>query len=244
MPTPFDLERALAGAPLVTRGGVPAVKFRHNPDPNQFYIFCAEVNGSDCAFTPKGTYLLTSPDGYDLFMADAALCPYCSAGDHDETAKACPRRAADAERFAKGVAAAAVPSGPSGPLSEQVGGSHYKDCAIQPVQFIHANRLNFLEGCILKRLCRHRRKNGRQDLLKARHEIDLLLALEYPQGETAPLSYTEQVKKGIEEAEARDYHHPSDTAQHQRLWDEYRASGSRLSWSDWLKAETEKVPAP
>lgn len=65
-------------------------------------------------------------------------------------------------------------------LNEQIGGSHYRDMPIQPVVFITRNGLNFLEGSIVKRVCRHRRKNGREDLLKARHEIDLLLEMEYP----------------------------------------------------------------
>lgn len=68
------------------------------------------------------------------------------------------------------------------PLNRQEGGSHYKDNAIQPVEFIHANKLNFLEGCVVKRICRHRRKNGAEDIRKAIHELELLLALEYPEG--------------------------------------------------------------
>lgn len=65
------------------------------------------------------------------------------------------------------------------PLDVQVGGEHYKRHAIQPVEFIHANQLGFLEGCVIKRLCRFREKNELEDLLKAKHEIDLLIELEY-----------------------------------------------------------------
>jgi hypothetical protein len=64
-------------------------------------------------------------------------------------------------------------------LQVQEGGSHYKEMKIQPVEFITANKLTFLEGCVVKRICRHRRKNGIEDLLKAKHEIDLLIQLEY-----------------------------------------------------------------
>lgn len=39
-------------------------------------------------------------------------------------------------------------------LDRQEGGSHYKGFAIQPVEFIMANRLSFLEGCVVKRVCR------------------------------------------------------------------------------------------
>jgi Protein of unknwon function (DUF3310) len=65
-------------------------------------------------------------------------------------------------------------------LDTQVAGSHYKNFAIQPVEFIHKNDLGFLEGCIVKRVCRHRNKNGAEDLRKAIHELELLIELEYP----------------------------------------------------------------
>ncbi len=63
-------------------------------------------------------------------------------------------------------------------LSVQCGGSHYKKMAIQPVEFIHANNLGFLEGCIVKRISRWRDKDGIQDLQKIKHECDLLIELE------------------------------------------------------------------
>lgn len=72
-----------------------------------------------------------------------------------------------------------IASQPVPALRGQVGGSHYKDMAIQPVQFIHANGLDYLTGNVIKYVCRHKAKNGVQDLLKARHYLDLLLELEY-----------------------------------------------------------------
>jgi len=68
------------------------------------------------------------------------------------------------------------------PLQDQVGGDHYRSMAIQPVQFIVANDIPFLDGTIISYICRHKRKGGKQDLLKARHCIDLLMELEYPPG--------------------------------------------------------------
>lgn len=65
------------------------------------------------------------------------------------------------------------------PLNTQVGGSHYKGCKIQPIEFIHANNIPFCEANAIKYLCRHRNKNGKQDLEKAKHYIDLLIKLEY-----------------------------------------------------------------
>jgi Protein of unknwon function (DUF3310) len=67
-------------------------------------------------------------------------------------------------------------------LDVQEGGNHYKDLKIQPVEFAHANQLPFIEGSIIKYVTRHKSKNGKQDLLKARHFIDLLMELEYPNG--------------------------------------------------------------
>lgn len=63
-------------------------------------------------------------------------------------------------------------------LNEQPGGSHYKGKAIQPVQYIHANGIGYCEGNVIKYVSRWREKNGLQDLLKARHYIDLLIELE------------------------------------------------------------------
>ena len=64
-------------------------------------------------------------------------------------------------------------------LDTQIGGEHYKKHAIQPVEFITKNALGFLEGCVIKRICRYKDKNGLEDLKKAKHEIDLLIELKY-----------------------------------------------------------------
>jgi len=67
-------------------------------------------------------------------------------------------------------------------LDVQVGGNHYREGGIQPVQYIEANSLQFLEGNVVKRVTRHNRKSGkgRQDIEKAIHELQLLLELRYP----------------------------------------------------------------
>lgn len=65
-------------------------------------------------------------------------------------------------------------------LQTQEGGAHYKDMKIQPVEYIVANGLGYCEGNVVKYVSRHQDKGGREDLLKARHYIDLLLQLEYP----------------------------------------------------------------
>lgn len=53
--------------------------------------------------------------------------------------------------------------------------THY-DFVIQPVEFIMRNGLGFCEGNIIKYISRWKLKNGRDDLLKARHYIDILIA--------------------------------------------------------------------
>lgn len=60
-------------------------------------------------------------------------------------------------------------------LKQQIGGSHYEDMKIQPIEFILENNLSFLEGNILKYICRYKSKNGLQDLLKAKHYLDILI---------------------------------------------------------------------
>ena len=64
-------------------------------------------------------------------------------------------------------------------LDTQIGGEHYKRYVIQPVEFITKNKLGFLEGCVIKHICRYENKNGLEDLKKAKHEIDLLIELKY-----------------------------------------------------------------
>lgn len=68
-----------------------------------------------------------------------------------------------------------------GPLKEQVGGDHYTSCAIQPIQYIEANQIPFLEGCVIKRVTRHAKETGKgkQDIEKAIHELQLLLSIRY-----------------------------------------------------------------
>lgn len=59
--------------------------------------------------------------------------------------------------------------------SKQVGGTHYSDMAIQPIDYITKNGLGYIEGNIIKYISRYRSKNGLEDLKKARHYIDMLI---------------------------------------------------------------------
>lgn len=69
-------------------------------------------------------------------------------------------------------------------LARQEGGGHYKSMKIQPVEFAHANNLPFLEGSVIKYVCRHRTKNGVEDINKAIHFLELLKQLEYEDAAT------------------------------------------------------------
>ena len=63
---------------------------------------------------------------------------------------------------------------------KQVGGSHYKDCKIQPIEYIVGNDLTFCEGNAIKYITRHRRKGeGAKDIEKAIHYLEMILETEY-----------------------------------------------------------------
>ena len=73
-------------------------------------------------------------------------------------------------------------STPQSALDVQVAGNHYKDLAIQPVEYIHANGIGYFEGNVIKYVSRWRNKNGIKDLEKAKHYIELLIELETKNG--------------------------------------------------------------
>lgn len=60
-------------------------------------------------------------------------------------------------------------------LDVQEGGDHYKRMKIQPIEYITANELGFIEGSVVKYVSRWKNKNGIQDLKKARHFLDILI---------------------------------------------------------------------
>jgi hypothetical protein len=67
-------------------------------------------------------------------------------------------------------------------LNKQVGGGHYKSKGIQPIEYIHANKLNYSEGAIVKYITRWRDKGGIEDLEKIKHYVDLLIDMERKYG--------------------------------------------------------------
>lgn len=56
--------------------------------------------------------------------------------------------------------------------------AHYARFAIQPIEFILANGLNFLQASVIKYLVRYPYKNGMEDLMKCRNMLDRLITEE------------------------------------------------------------------
>jgi hypothetical protein len=65
------------------------------------------------------------------------------------------------------------------PLGTQVGGDHYSSMKIEPVEFIHANNLDFFQGNIIKYASRYKKKNGVEDLLKIIHYAQMVIDKQY-----------------------------------------------------------------
>ena len=61
------------------------------------------------------------------------------------------------------------------PLTAQVGGDHYSKLAIQPVEYITANNLSYLQGSVIKYVTRYQDKNGVEDLQKAIHFVKMMI---------------------------------------------------------------------
>lgn len=64
------------------------------------------------------------------------------------------------------------------PMDTQIGGDHYRVLPIQPMEYSMMNGLDACQHTIIKYVTRFRDKGGLDDLLKARHVIDMLIAFE------------------------------------------------------------------
>jgi hypothetical protein len=88
-------------------------------------------------------------------------------------------------------------------LDEQVGGNHYKNMVIQPIEFCYKNNIPAIEAGAIGYICRHKFKNGKQDLLKAIHLLEILIEFDYP--EFDPDTLDELLPPGFEYATDLDY---------------------------------------
>ena len=88
---------------------------------------------------------------------------------------------------------------------KQVGGEHYIKYKIQPSKFVVENKLLYPEGCVIKYILRHQDKGGKQDLLKAKHFIDMIIERDYTLPDyMVPMTEEEEYKNaGITKEEAK-----------------------------------------
>ena len=78
---------------------------------------------------------------------------------------------------------------------KQVGGKHYLKYKIQPSKFVVENKLLYPEGCVIKYILRHQDKGGKQDLLKAKHFIDMIIERDYSEEKEKQETWIEGYKK-------------------------------------------------
>ena len=79
--------------------------------------------------------------------------------------------------------------------NKQVGGKHYIKYKIQPSRFVVENKLLYPEGCVIKYILRHQDKGGKQDLLKAKHFIDMIIERDYNNEKEEQETWAEGYKK-------------------------------------------------
>ena len=84
-----------------------------------------------------------------------------------------------AGRHSAAVAAPHVRESVMSAKDKQVGGTHYQDQAIEPIDYILGNRLEYCEGNIVKYISRYRHKGGKQDLEKVIHYAEFLIEKHY-----------------------------------------------------------------
>ena len=68
-------------------------------------------------------------------------------------------------------------------MSEQVGGNHYRNKAIEPIQYIMENGLGYCEGNVIKYVTRHQEKGKSEDIRKAIQYLKFILKHEYGEEE-------------------------------------------------------------
>lgn len=67
------------------------------------------------------------------------------------------------------------PVSAKGQTKDPVVPDHYTQYKIEPITFVAVNNIPFIEGNVIKYICRWRKKDGLQDLKKAKRYIDLLI---------------------------------------------------------------------
>lgn len=115
-------------------------------------------------------------------------------------------------------------------LDVQVGGSHYKNLKIQPVEYIRANNIGYFEGNVIKYITRWKDKNGVEDLKKVIHYTQLLIEFEEKANASKDCGgQCEQfdgqancdVRAGVLEGDARRINDTSDVKQERSKFPSY-----------------------
>ena len=63
-------------------------------------------------------------------------------------------------------------------MQEFTNPEHYSELGIEPLEYIIANNLDFLQGNIIKYVTRYPKKGGLSDLIKAKKYLDILIEKE------------------------------------------------------------------
>lgn len=138
-----------------------------------------------CRNCQKALHTLPLSYNGDLFCSASCAAAFEKAKQNVEMIKAqadllreglAKSRELEEERWAR------EQGGPSA-LETQVSGDHYKYMPIQPVEFCQKNQLGYCESAAIKYICRHRKKNGADDLRKAIHYLEILIQMEYGDAE-------------------------------------------------------------
>lgn len=112
-------------------------------------------------------------DNFDMVHGDNGYWEECSKADISKNAVVRWYRHSQPEELPF------VDDEPKTAWDKQEGGSHYKDLKIQPMQYALDNKLDYAQANVVKYVTRHASKNGKEDLLKAIHNIELMIEYYY-----------------------------------------------------------------
>jgi len=94
-----------------------------------------------------------------------AICPKCKSHNVETLVEIC--------------SSSELPSPEKSALDIQIGGDHYKNMKIQPMEYSMANGLDACQHTAIKYISRFRSRGGKEDLDKAIHCIKMLKEFEY-----------------------------------------------------------------
>lgn len=118
------------------------------------------------------------------------------------------------------------------PLSTQIGGDWYSRLAIQPVEVAMQNHWDACAFMALQYLTRHRAKDGRKDLEKARHSMELRRHFR-PNRRQGPIKCADYLRENAI--------HPDDAVAIEDLWRWIEHGGAQrgvhaIAAVEWLMA--------